>query len=556
MELDRLLHDLQYDVEKTRPSDWHVDWDDKPLAFKLYRDAHKVPLPADVPLRLDGEPGTSGKVNANDGSVAGFGAVTRREERPRHPGPDLRKVGHFLWYSFGLAQVSHCVQTPAEPSPGLLQMNRRFAPSGGALYPNELYAYLNIPDLPAGVYHYDAAHHRLALLREGCFDVYISRALGGRCDIGGCFGVAFVTAMFWKNFYKYNHFSYRLQGMDAGALIGQLLESAKRFDIEAGVYYRFLDRAVNWLLGLPEEEESAYAVIPLSADGGIRWFAGLVDGQETVNAQQLCGELPPIRHDHFVRSRTNKPFPMLLQLNEASMLESLGPAERIFELPAAAGDSYAEELVTLPRAGKLAYDFAVVCRKRHSPHTDFVMGPLEASRLATLLSEAMASFAYRNDLDGLDGSDERRYPRAELYVMLHGVEDVPDGAYRYDSAEHALLRRRPGDLRLWVQYGMAADNVNALQVPLCLHVAGDRRHYREALGYRGYRIQQMEAGMLTQHVLLTAVALGLGGHPLLGFDARLCDELYRMPSEQMTSLIQIPVGWPRPAPRLTGGLHG
>ena len=70
--------------------------------------------------------------------------------------------------------------------------------------------------------------------------------------------------MFWKNFFKYNNFAYRLQGLDAGVLMGQLLEVAKRFGLASGVYFQFLDSAINHLLGLSELEESVYSVIPLS----------------------------------------------------------------------------------------------------------------------------------------------------------------------------------------------------------------------------------------------------------------------------------------------------
>ena len=42
------------------------------------------------------------------------------------------------------------------------QSLRRFVPSGGALYPNELYVYLKLEDIPMGIYHYDVAHHRLS----------------------------------------------------------------------------------------------------------------------------------------------------------------------------------------------------------------------------------------------------------------------------------------------------------------------------------------------------------------------------------------------------------
>jgi nitroreductase len=102
---------------------------------------------------------------------------------------------------------------------------------------------------------------------------------------------------------------------------------------------------------------------------------------------------------------------------------------------------------------------------------------------------------------------------------------------------------------------MSLDNVNLLQIPLCLHVAGDRESFRTALGYRGYRIQQMEAGMLVQRLLLAASALGMGGHPLLGFDANLSDEIYKMEPLGKTSLIQIPIGPYRHRPWLKGSLH-
>jgi hypothetical protein len=89
-----------------------------------------------------------------------------------------------------------------------------------------------------------------------------------------------------------------------------------------------------------------------------------------------------------------------------------------------------------------------------------------------------------------------------------------------------------------------------------LHVIGEKGHLKMALGYRGYRIQQMEAGMLVQRLLLTATAIGMGGHPLLGFDANTCDEIYNLAPQGKTSLIQIPIGPYRPRPRLEGSLHG
>lgn len=523
MNLEEFLHNLHFDIEKASPPDWEVDWEDAPLAYKLYRDLPVVPLTPEVPLTLEGQ------------------------DPPAKP--DLRRIGHFLWYVFGLTQFCQSVFSldSTEQAANLMQSYRRFAPSGGALYPNELYVYLKIDDLPSGVYHYDVAHHRLVLLREGNFDSYIARALGNRCDMSACFGTVFVSTMFWKNFFKYNNFAYRLQGLDAGVLIGQLLEVAKRFGFASGVYFQFLDRAINHLLGLPEQEESVYLVIPLSVEP-TSWFSNGSDRDEIATAAELCRELPAVQPNHYVRSKRVKEYPSLTKMNEASMLESTRSFPQIKAKESMDSEG---EAVALPHVERLSYDLASVCRKRYSPDMDFVLGKVSQRQLATLLQEATASFSYRNDLDGAHKNE----PRVSIYGCLYNVEGIPDGAYHYDSTAHALRQVHPGDHRLRLQYGMSMDNVNLIQVPLCLHVAGDKDYFKTELGYRGYRIQQMEAGMLVQRLLLAATAIGMGGHPLLGYDANVCDEIYKLDPQGKTSLIKIPIGHFRPRPWLRGGLH-
>lgn len=519
MSLDQFLHNLQFDTEKVRPPDWEVDWEDAPLSYKLYRDLPVYPFPSEVPLTLD-------------------------TCQPSSP-PDFKGIGDFLWYIFGLTQVSQFLDDSEKVE--FMQSFRRFAPSGGALYPNELYIYLKIEDLPAGVYHYDVAHHRLALLREGNFDDYLGRALGNRCDMSASFGTVFVSTMFWKNFYKYHDFSYRLQGLDAGVLIGQLLEVAKRFGFSTGVAFQFLDRAINHLIGLSEQEESTYAVIPLYAGPTECTFESGMD--RIVTATELCKELPEISCTHYVRSKKIKEYPMLISMNEASMIDSTRSFRKVMakEAKKKKGNE-----IQLPPVERLPYDLADVCRKRFSPEMDFVLGKVSQVHLATLLQEATASYSYQNDLDG---GQETQEDLVTIYVCLHQVEGMLDGAYSYDRSAHTLHQVQLGDFRVRLQYALSLDNVNLQQVPLCLHVVGNKDYLKSELGYRGYRIQQMAAGMLVQRLLLVATALGMGGHPLLGFDVNVCDDIYRMGSFGKTSLIQIPIGPYRGRPWLKGSLH-
>ncbi|RDW20102.1 NADH oxidase [Oceanobacillus arenosus] len=524
MSLEEFLHNLHFNIDKANQSNWKADFEDAPLAYKLYRGLPVVPLSTEVPLTLTGG------------------------EPPVRL--DLNRVGHFLWYVFGFTQLSQSVfpMDSTEQNSFPLQSYRRFAPSGGALYPNELYVYLKVEGLPDGVYHYDVAHHSLVCLREGNFDSYLARALGNRCDISSCFGIVFVSTMFWKNFFKYNNFAYRLQGLDAGVLIGQLMEVAKRFGFASGVYFQFLDTAINHLLGLSELEESVYSVIPLSLEATI-WSTNGKDLYKNVISEELKQELPAIQPEHFERSRSVKDYPMITAMNEASKLDSTSSFRMI---GGRATPERVERTVALPHIEPLYYDLAEACENRFSPDMDFILGKVSQQQLATLLLKATSSFSYRNDLDEAYSSND---PRVTIYSCLYNVEGISNGAYEYDSAKHMLREICPGDHRLHLQTGMSLDNVNLLQVPLCLHVAGDKEFYKTELGYRGYRIQQMEAGMLVQRLLLTASALGMGGHPLLGFEANLSDELYNMDQEGKTSLIQIPIGPYRPRPSLRGSLH-
>jgi len=539
--LNLFLQQLHHEPEKVKPVDWQVDWEDAPLPYKLYLDLPGVALSREVPLTLMGTENNPAK-------------------------PDLRTVGHFLYYTYGLSQLTQALLPPMpefgeDEGSSLIQMCRRFVPSGGGLYPNELYLYLKIDDLPSGIYHYDAAHHRLVLLRQGMFDDYLESALGNRGMLRDCFGVAFVSTMYWKNFFKYNNFAYRLQGLDAGVVMGQLLEVGKRFGFEGAVCFQFLDRAVNHLLGLSEQEESVYAVMPLAAgrDGG---WEGLTRGggslgNEGITAAVLCRELAEIHHRHYVRSKQVIDYPVLRWMNEASQLESASLFRNIHKSENAAasrqgtGPFFSSERVSLPPAARLTYDLAEVCRSRFSPESEFILERINRHTSGALLQETMESFRYCNDLDGFQSGCE---PRVRLVGCFYNVENIPDGAYSYDGKWHVLEQLGKGDFRAQLYQGMSMHNVNPFQVPLNFHVAGSRDHLVQQLGYRGYRIQQMEAGMLVQRLLLAASASGMGGRPLLGYDVPASDTLYGLPPRGMTGLIYVPVGPFRQRSRMVGGL--
>ncbi|PLS10340.1 SagB family peptide dehydrogenase [Neobacillus cucumis] len=525
MKLETFLHHLHFDPEKINPPDWEVNWEDAPLPYKLYRGLPEIPLSGEVPLTL--------------------------KTRETHAEPRLEELGHFLWYVYGLTQYAQSafIEDPEEKAAvSYAQLLRRFVPSGGALYPNELYVYIKLEDTPPGIYHYDVAHHRLLLLREGNYDPYLSRCLGNSFDLTDCFCTVFVSTVFWKNYYKYNNFSYRLQGLDAGVAIGQALEVANQMGFSSRVCYQFLDRSINHLLGLSEQDESVYAVLPLSIYPSIHCVDSF-NSQENVSAIELSKEVPMLKYETYNRSKKILEYPLLKKMNEESMFETTQSFVKI-KKDERDNLSLGTEFIMLPFNEPFSYDLASVCRERHSPNTDFMIGKVSQTQLSILLKETFSK-PYQNDLDDTQRESKTR---VSLYGCLYNVEGVPNGAYAYDKCAHGLSRIAHGDYREFLQYGLTMPTVNLFQVPLCLHIVGEKDHLKEKLGYRGYRIQQMEAGILLQRLLLVSCALGMGGHPLLGFDANQTDELYRINLKGETSLIQIPVGWYRPRAWLKGSL--
>ncbi|MFS0784246.1 SagB family peptide dehydrogenase [Bacillus sp. 1P06AnD] len=515
MDLDTFLYNLQYESGTSRPEDWTVNWDDAPLPYKIYKNLPVIPLPYSIPKEIPSTPDIA---------------------------PSLETISYFLWYSFGLTHMTQTLYNGDYLEPGATY--RRFFPSGGGLYPNELYMYVKTAGIAEGIYHYDPAHHSLEMVREGNMEPYISAALGDRCELARSFGVLFISTVFWKNFFKYHDFSYRLQGLDAGFALGQLLETGKQFGFRTGVYYQFTDRAVNHLLGLSGHEESVYAMIPLSVDSEMEWFRI----PPTHSSVDTCKDLPALTHSVYQHSKEIRDYPALVEMNEACMMDTIRLAQKkttrtkktdvfpSFPLPEVAGHSY---------------DFAAASRDRHSPGTEFILKYIRKEELSILLHEAYSMLSYRNDIDnGINATLDR----TSLYGCFYHVDGVKDGAYVYDSKAHALCTVKTGDYRYQMQTALFADFVNMQQIPLAFTIAGDQDHYFNMFGYRGYRIQQMEAGILSQSLLLIASSLGLSGHPLLGYDVHSINSIYQMDKLDDTSLIQLPIGFSQPPSRLTGYL--
>lgn len=461
-----------------------VDWDNAPSRFKLYRGGPKVPLdgPAD-----DHATSAPGQFPLGQFLRDVYGLTRQRWTAPGDVSPTGRRR-----------------TTGSTPS---ASVTLRPVPAGGARYPCELYL-LAGPDqpIPAGVYHYDPAHHCLDVLRDTAPAAGLS---------------LLITVAFWKNVFKYGEFSYRLHSLDAGVVLGQSLAIASRHALDPRVHFQFSDAELDRLLGLDPAYESVYAVITLAQ-------APVVDpavDPAPASADGLVGR-PATPHPQSIGL-----YPLPAKLHQVAMQQGGGPWPK--------GDSPSPVLaqapvpirsVPLPAA---SLNLLEGLERRRSSKGHFSPGTVSRDQLSALLSGSMRGYA--SDL-GDDGSDIRH---TMLCCAIHDVEGVDSGVYYYDPARHALEQVRAGDVCAELQAAVTSMMFNLFQVNLCFFPVAHYEPRLAAYGDRWYRVQNMEAGIIVQRLYLAAAALGLGCHTQLGFQVDAVNTLLGLGETPLTSLIQV-----------------
>lgn len=138
---------------------------------------------------------------------------------------------------------------------------RRASPSGGALYPVELYPIaLDVEGLAPRVYHYRPDAHALEALAPvaaGVFDPFLPPGVAAsRPPL-----LIALTASFARTQAKYLERGYRFALLECGHIAQNMLLAATALGLAALPIGGFWDEPLNDLLGVePEEEAAVYAV--------------------------------------------------------------------------------------------------------------------------------------------------------------------------------------------------------------------------------------------------------------------------------------------------------
>ena len=448
-----------------RRSGHALDWEIKPLPFKIYPTLEPLRLPTALP-------------------VVGMDTFTALEAAPiTRPAPlDLDRLAALLFFSAGV--------TRAKTYPGGGQIHFRAAPSTGALYQTEVYVVAGAVDgLAAGIYHFNPGDFSLRRLRVGDWRGALASAAADE-GLAARPASIVLSAIYWRNTWKYQARGYRHLFWDSGSMLAQLLAVARGQELPARLVTGFMDAPVNGLLGLDGTREGALVIAPIGAEGPSAPASPVVT--------PLALEVIPL-------SSREVDYPILRAAYDDSALDSEPEVE-------AWREGGGQHDLTPPEAARAEAGRALgETIARRGSTRQFSGEAIDRSALSSTLGHATG----RIPMDVPDGA-------VDLFVNVHAVTGLEPGAYVYDRGAHALTLLRPGDVRqasafLCLEQALGGDS------SATVFFLADLGRALERWGNRGYRLVNLEAGLIGGRLYLGAYAQGFGASGLTFYDRAVVD---------------------------------
>jgi SagB-type dehydrogenase family enzyme len=172
----------------------------------------------------------------------------------------LDALAALLHAGYGVTRVL----PPEDHRPALSQ---RAVPSGGALYPLELYAAaVRVDELKPGLYHFDPLRPGLEVLRSGLAAENLAALSTYPEIVSSCAVLVLVAAIFGRTRFKYGLRGYRFALLEAGHVVQNVVLAATALSLAAVPLGAFYDRRTDGFLGLDGVNESTIYAVALGPE--------------------------------------------------------------------------------------------------------------------------------------------------------------------------------------------------------------------------------------------------------------------------------------------------
>ena len=377
--------------------------------------------------------------------------------------------------------------------------------SAGALHPVELYV-----AMASGLWHFDPGEGTLRRLRAEDPRAALGAAAAAP-EIADAAVVLILTGILWRTAWKYGARGWRHVFWDAGAMLANLLALADEAGLKPRLLTAFVDADVADTLGVVPPREAPVALV--SAGRG--------------KPASEPARLAPIRHASPPLSPREHRFSEAEAAQAASCLRTADAVRAWRNAASRFGDR--------PHGDEPPDGLEAVILRRGSARA-FTPQPIPGAALAAVLSWASAPVP--GDLP----------PLCSTFVVAHAVQGLEPATYRFSPPGRLDLVRRRASRRETARLCLDQPLGGSAAATIFLTVDLDR--VLLALGARGYRAAQLDAGIRSGRTSLGAYARGLGATGLTFYD----DEVRAFLATEEEPMMCVAVGVDARRPRL--GLTG
>jgi len=454
-----------------------LDWANRPLPFKIYPKIEPLPLPRDVPQT----------------GVAVLSAISEPVPSSLADSvPSVQDLARLLYFSAGI--------TKQRAYPGG-EIYFRAAACTGALYEIELYVVSSdLRGLDAGVYHFNPADVSLRLLRKGDFRGNLARATAMEPAVVQAPATIICSGTYWRNAWKYQARTYRHFGWDNGTLLANMLSMSAASGLSAEIVLGFVDVEVNRLVDLDTRREVSLCLVPI--------------GRTSESSVPAPRETPVLGLETVPLSQHEVEYPAMLEMHDASSLESVEEVTQWRgKSPVLPSSAPAGQVVHFPHLAEEEQPrdtIEQVILRRGSTRTFDRSASITLAQLAIILECATRGLP-------ADFLEPNGTQLNELYVIVHSVQELRQGAYFFRREQNTLELLKEGQFRAEAHFlGLEQQ----LPADACVDVffLADLKRILERYGNRGYRAVQLEAGTIGGRMYLAAYAQHLGATGLTFFD--------------------------------------
>lgn len=531
----------------------YLDYDNRPMPFKVYLEQSQYPLTNNFPIPdLD--------------SIASISTVkppVKYESIKNKRSFSVADLSEILFFSAGITRVMSY-------SYGTYFM--RAASATGALYPIELYVVCGdiTPELKAGVYHFGPADFSLTQLRSGDYRHALASTAMARREyetiVTSPLSIIF-SSFAWRNSWKYQARSYRHWFWDCGVIIANFLATTASMELPTKLIMGYIDDIVDRLLRLQPLKEASIVIAPIGIG-----YCPKPDSNTDNNIQKEIADLPIPQVVPMSQGREID-YPDIWKANQNSKLidredvESwidIDPYSIIADESVQAGHrntSSISKQSTEQRDQKFeAQDSSQVILSRKEmadltvPTIGMTIGEAILRRGSTRRFDKHASISLPTlfsildsstrgvPLDVFAGKEGMASSVIDAYLISNNVDGLEPGAYFFNRTLKALDLLKRNASRQISGYLCLGQPLFS-DASAVIFLMADLNKVLDKLGNRGYRVAQLEAGIVAGKIYLSSYAHTIGASGTTFFDDA-STEFFAPHSANKSTMIAVGVGVP------------